>query len=74
VQVVSAETDLDFLDRFEVVVDSDAEPADLDEALAAFLLEIVSKRHSAGTPAAELSITFTGDERIFCDDDSFSTS
>ena len=45
-----------------VVVDQDAEPADWDEALADFLLAFVSKRRSAGTPAAELSIFTTGDE------------
>ena len=43
-QVVSADPDLDLLDRFEVVVDQDAEPVDLDEALAEFLLRIVEKR------------------------------
>lgn len=41
-QVVSA--DIDLLDRFEVVVDQDAEPVDWDEALAEFLLKVVEKR------------------------------
>jgi len=48
VQVVFADYDPDLLDRFEVVVDQDAEPADFDEALATFLLKIVQTRHSAG--------------------------
>ena len=43
-QVVSADLDLDLLDRFEVVVDQDAEPVDLDEAIVEFLLKIVEKR------------------------------
>ena len=43
-RVVSADHDPDLLDRFEVVVDQDAEPADLDEALTEFLLKIVEKR------------------------------
>ena len=43
-QVVSADLDLDLLDRFEVVVDQDAEPVDLDEALAGFLLWLVESR------------------------------
>jgi hypothetical protein len=58
VRVVSAETDL--LDRFEVVVDPDAEPADLDRFLDA-LDRLVERRlkqrnqtTSAGTPAAEV--------------------
>ena len=67
-QVVGAETDLS--DRFEVVVDPDAEPADWDEALLDFLDKIVERRlsqrkpsTSAGTPATERSITTTGDRR-----------
>jgi hypothetical protein len=44
VQVVSADHDPDLLDFFEVVTDQDAEPADLDEALAEFLLRIVENR------------------------------
>ena len=51
-QVVSAKTDLDLLDQFAVVVDQDAEPVDLDEAVAEFLFKIVSQRRSAGSPAA----------------------
>ena len=43
-QIVSADLDLDLLDRFAVVVDRDAEPVDLDEAVAEFLLRIVEKR------------------------------
>jgi hypothetical protein len=50
-QVVSTETDLH--DRFEVVVDPDAEPIDLDEVLAEFLLKFVRKRSSAETSPAE---------------------
>ena len=50
-RIASSETDLS--DRITVVVDRDAEPADLDEALADFLLRIVSKRCSAGAPATE---------------------
>ena len=41
-QVAFAETDHDLLDHFAVVVDQDAEPADLNEALAEFLLKIVT--------------------------------
>lgn len=41
-QVVYAQTDL--ADRFEVVVDPDAEPADFDEALLDFLDKIVERR------------------------------
>ena len=61
-QRVGSETDLS--DRFEVVVDPEAEPADFDEALLDFVDKIVERRlaaHklsiSAGTPATELSIT-----------------
>jgi hypothetical protein len=53
VQVVSADLDLALLDRFEVVVDHDAEPADLDEALAEFLLTVVHKRHATEASAAD---------------------
>jgi hypothetical protein len=41
-QIVSSSTAL--LDRFEIVVDPDAEPVDLDQALAEFLLAVVEKR------------------------------
>ncbi len=44
-QIASA--DLDLLDRFEVIVDPNAEPADLDEALASFLLNDVRRRQSS---------------------------
>ena len=47
VQIVSAETDLDLLNRFEVVVDQDAEPVDLDEVLLDFLDKIVERRLAA---------------------------
>jgi hypothetical protein len=50
VRVVSADTDP--LDRFDIFVDPDAGPADLDEALAEFLLKVVHMRHAAHTPAA----------------------
>jgi hypothetical protein len=64
-RVVSPETAL--LDRFEVVVDPDAEPADLDRFLDALdrLVErrLAQRKHStsAGTPAAERSISTTGE-------------
>ena len=45
-----------------IVVDQDAEPADLDQAVAEFLLKVVSKRRSAGAPDGGLSIFTTGDE------------
>ena len=41
-RVVSAETDP--LDLFDIVVDPNAEPADLDEAVVEFLLKIVERR------------------------------
>jgi hypothetical protein len=50
-RVVSAETDL--AGRFEVVVAADAEPTDLDEALATFLLGLVRKRHGTEASAAD---------------------
>lgn len=51
-QVVSTSTVL--LDRLEVVVDHNAEPADLDEALAGFLLRFTkgSNRLPPAAPAA----------------------
>ena len=64
-RVIHAEPDL--LDRFEVVVDQDAEPVDLDEVLIDFVEAIVERRlsgkhsTSAGTPAAEPSISTTGE-------------
>ena len=69
-RVASPETDL--ADRFEVVVDPEAEPADFEEVLLDFVDRIVERRlaarrssTSAGTPAAERSITITtGDERF----------
>lgn len=39
-------TEHDLLDRFDVVVDEDADPVDLDQALAEFLLSYV--RSTAG--------------------------
>jgi len=45
--------DLDLLDRFEVVVDPHAEPADFDAALAEFLSYVRNKRSSAETSPAE---------------------
>ena len=54
-------SDLDLLDRFEVGVDQDAEPADWDEAVAEFLLRVVYKRCSAEPPAVESSINITGE-------------
>ena len=37
-------SDPDYLDRFKVVIDPDAEPVDWDEALAEFLLRLVEQR------------------------------
>jgi hypothetical protein len=48
------------LDRFEVVVDPDAEPADLDKDLAEFLLKVVARRH----PTAGNAIPSTHEPRI----------
>ena len=36
-----AEQPADFLGRFDIIVDPDAEPADFDEAMAEFLLSYV---------------------------------
>jgi hypothetical protein len=57
-RVASPETDLDL----DVVIDPDAEPADIDEALARFLLAYIRRTHSttAEAPAAERSIPFPG--------------
>jgi hypothetical protein len=64
-RVVSVETDL--LDRMTIVVDRDANPVDLDEALLDFLDKIVDRRlsqrkqpTSAGAPAAEWSTNTSG--------------
>lgn len=62
-QIVSADPVLDLAGRLKVVVDDNAEPSDLDATVATFLLKYVSKRRSA-EPAAELSISNTGDERL----------
>ncbi len=43
-RLTSADRDLDMLDRFDIVVDQDAEPADWDAALADFLFAIVERR------------------------------
>jgi hypothetical protein len=40
-------------DRITDVVDPTADPSDWDEALAEFLLKIVSKRHRADSPTRE---------------------
>ena len=37
-------SDLDFADRLHVEVDQTAEPVDLDEAVAKFLLAVVERR------------------------------
>lgn len=42
----------DFPDRFEVVVDPDAQPADWDDALADFLLAYVKRESSVATRAS----------------------
>ena len=55
----------DPLNRIDLVVDQDAEPTDLDEALAEFLLKIVSKRHSAD-PAAGDPIAPMKKARLVC--------
>lgn len=46
---------------FEIVTDPDADPTDLDSALAEFLLRFVQRKPStsAGTSAADRSISFT---------------
>lgn len=48
-QVAPAELDLD---RFDLVVDPDAEPADLDAVLARFLLNFVRNRSSSAAVLA----------------------
>ena len=40
-------SDSDFFERFEVVLDQDAEPADLDQVLAEFLLNYVRSNQGA---------------------------
>lgn len=70
-----AEQPADLLDRFDILVDPDAEPADLDEALAEFLLTFVRNQStpagsstadgsrpqsiSSGAPAATMNSTKT---------------
>lgn len=73
-QVVS-ETDLGLLDRFDLVVDADAEPVDLDQVLLDFVERIIERRLSrrkqrrtAGAPAAVLSIFTPESERQNCND------
>ncbi len=56
-QVVSAETDLDLSARFVVVVDQDAEPVDLDEAILDFIEKIVERRHLAAAGKQAISST-----------------
>jgi hypothetical protein len=70
-RVVSAAPVPDLLDRFEVVVDPDAEPSDWDEAILDFLEKVVERRRSqrkqttpVGTPAAEIVFITTGGERL----------
>jgi len=70
-QVVSADHDLDLLDRFKVVVDPDAEPADWDEAILDFIEKVVERRHSQrkqttppGLRLAEVVNSTTGDKRL----------
>ena len=58
-QIVSTDNEC-LLNRLAVATDWDAEPSDLDDVLAGFLLSIVSKRRTDGTPAAVLSISTTG--------------
>ena len=50
-QVVGAETDLS--DRFKVVVDPDAEPADWGEAILTFLERVVERRLAARKAAEQ---------------------
>ena len=45
--------DVDLTDRFEIVVDPDAEPVDLDEALAEFLLSYVRSERGSSEQGAE---------------------
>ncbi len=45
--------DVDLTDRFEVVVDPGAEPVDLDEALAEFLLSYVRSERGSSERGAE---------------------
>lgn len=47
-------------DRFEVVLDPDADPAHWDQALARFLLVFVRKQ-SRPTPAPEAEVEFPND-------------
>ena len=42
----------DLPDRFEVIVDRDAQPADLDDALADFLLACVKRESLVATRAS----------------------
>ena len=63
-RIVSPNHDIDLLNRLAVAVDHDAEPVDLDEAVASFLLSIVSNRRTAGTPAAVLSISRRMEARL----------
>ena len=56
-QVASADLDLDLLDRFAVVVDPNAEPVDLDEVLAEFLLKDSFQATISADPAAECRST-----------------
>lgn len=47
-----AETNADISDRFKVLVDPEADPTDLDEALAEFLLSYV-RSTSASQPVSD---------------------
>ena len=50
-QVISTDTDL--FDRFEFVIDEDAEPGDFDEAVATFLLAYIETE--SATPGEVLT-------------------
>ena len=45
--------DIDLTDRFEIVVDPDAEPVDFDEALAEFLLSYVRSERGRSEQGVE---------------------
>ncbi len=61
--VVTHEPDL--LDLFEIVVDPDAEPTDLDEALAEFLLRYMRRnRSSVASSTADGSSTIGSEGRF----------
>lgn len=60
--------DHDLLDRFTVVVDPDAQPVDWDGAILDFLQKVITKRRSAGTPAADSSVLAFPETKGYCND------